>query len=107
MEEGGYPTRIQGCIYTNGKEILKAVTITEASLSYQLLERYWRNLLYHLNVHLEQTALLPESKYGFRKDKGTIDIIFTARQLQEINVKNKLELYIACRPHQSIQHSQS
>ena len=28
--------------YTNGKEILKSVTTTEVSLSYQLLGRYWQ-----------------------------------------------------------------
>ena len=40
VEEEGYPTRLQGC-FTNGKEIIKSVTTTEASLSNQLLERYW------------------------------------------------------------------
>ena len=40
-------------------------------------------LLNRLNVHLDQTGLIPESQCGFRKDRGTIDMIFTARQLQE------------------------
>ena len=35
------------------------------------------------NGHLEQPGLLPESQCGFRKDRGTVDMIFTARQLQE------------------------
>ena len=44
-EKGGYPIRLQRCfhdpsIHVNGKEILKSVTTTEVSLSYQLLERY-------------------------------------------------------------------
>ena len=34
-------------------------------------------------VHLEQKGLIPESQCGFRKDRGTIYMIFTARQLQE------------------------
>ena len=42
-----------------------------------------RVLLNRLNEHLEQSGLLPESQCGFRKDIGTIDMIFTARQLQE------------------------
>ena len=42
-----------------------------------------RVLLNRLNKHLEQAGLLPESQYGFRKDRGTIDMTFTARQLQE------------------------
>ena len=42
-----------------------------------------RALLSRLNEYLEQSKLLPESQCGFRKDRGTIDMIFTARQLQE------------------------
>ena len=40
-------------------------------------------LLNRLNVHLDQAGLIPESHCGFRNDRGTIDMIFTARQLQE------------------------
>ena len=36
-------------------------------------------LLNRLNKHLDQAGLLPESQYGFRKDRGIIDMIFTAR----------------------------
>ena len=41
-----------------------------------------RVLLNRLNEHLEQSGLLPESQCGFIKDRGTTDMIFTARQLQ-------------------------
>ena len=41
-----------------------------------------RILLNRLIAHLEQ-GLLPESQCGFRKERGTIDMIFAARQLQE------------------------
>ncbi|BHF68698.1 hypothetical protein SprV_0301173700 [Sparganum proliferum] len=41
-----------------------------------------RILLNRLNHHLEQ-GLLPESQCGFRRHRGTADLIFTARQLQE------------------------
>ena len=39
-------------------------------------------LLNRLIVHLEQ-GLLPESQCGFRGGRGTVDMIFAARQLQE------------------------
>ena len=48
-------------------------------------------LLNRLNEHLDQAGLLSESQCGFRKDRGTIDMIFIARSLyhekcQEQNV---------------------
>ena len=53
-----------------------------------------RVLLNRLNEHLEQSGLLPESHCGFRKDRGTTDMIFTARKLQEICQEQKLDLYM-------------
>ena len=52
-----------------------------------------RVLLDRLNEHLEQSGLLPESQCGFRKDRGTIDMIFTARQLQEKCQEQNVDLY--------------
>ncbi|BHF75580.1 hypothetical protein SprV_0501867600 [Sparganum proliferum] len=43
---------------------------------------FTRILLNRLNNHLEQ-GLLPESQCGFRRHRGTMDMIFAARQLQE------------------------
>ena len=40
-------------------------------------------MLNRLNVHLDQKRLIPESHCGYKKDRWTIDMIFTARQLQE------------------------
>ena len=53
-----------------------------------------RVLLNRLNEHLEQSGLLPESQCGFRKDRGTIDMIFTAQQLQEKCQEQNLGLYM-------------
>ena len=41
-----------------------------------------RVMLNRLIVHLEH-GLLPESQCGFRGGRGTVDMIFVARQLQE------------------------
>ena len=53
-----------------------------------------RVLLNRLNEHLEQAGLLPENQCGFTKDRGTIDIIFTARQLQEKCQEQNMDLYM-------------
>ena len=51
-------------------------------------------LLNRLNEHLEQSGLLLESQCGFRKDRGTIDMIFTARQLQEKCQEQNVDFYM-------------
>ena len=51
-------------------------------------------LLNRLNVHLDQTGLIPESQCGFKKDRGTVDMIFTARQLQEKCQEQNVDLYM-------------
>ena len=62
-----------------------------------------RVLLNRLNEHLERPGLLPESQCGFRKNRGTIDMIFTARQLHEKSPGTECgPLHDLCRPYQSI-----
>nr|VZI35619.1 unnamed protein product [Spirometra erinaceieuropaei] len=51
-----------------------------------------RILLNRLNNHLEQ-GLLPESQCGFRCHRGTTDMIFAARQLQEKCQEMRTHLY--------------
>nr|VZI27735.1 unnamed protein product [Spirometra erinaceieuropaei] len=51
-----------------------------------------RILLNRLNNHLEQ-GLLPESQCGFRRHRGTTDMIFAARQLQEKCQQMRTHLY--------------
>ena len=51
-----------------------------------------RLLLNRLIKHLE-TGLLPESQCGFRKARGTVDMIFAALQLQEKCQKHNIALY--------------
>ena len=77
------------CMWRNDASIIhvyKSVTTPEAnhrgisliSIAGKVLAKIMLN---RLNVHLDQTGLIPESQCVFRKDRGTIDI--TARQLQE------------------------
>ena len=54
-----------------------------------------RVLLNRLNEHLERSEPLTESQYGFRKNKGTIDVIFTAGQLQEKCQEQNVDLYMS------------
>nr|VZI49164.1 unnamed protein product [Spirometra erinaceieuropaei] len=51
-----------------------------------------RILLNRLNNHLEK-GLLPESQCGFRRHRGTTDMIFAARQLQEKCQEMRTHLY--------------
>ena len=52
-----------------------------------------RVLLNRLNEHLEQSGL-PDSQCGVRKDRGVIDMIFTARQFQEKCQEQNMDLYM-------------
>uniref|UniRef100_K7EZK3 Reverse transcriptase domain-containing protein n=1 Tax=Pelodiscus sinensis TaxID=13735 RepID=K7EZK3_PELSI len=51
-----------------------------------------RILLSRLTQHLDQ-GLLPECQCGFRKGRGTNDMIFAARQLQEKCQEQNVQLY--------------
>ena len=51
-----------------------------------------RILLNRLTKHLED-GLLPESQCGFRKERGTSDMVFAARQLQEKSQEQNVDLY--------------
>ena len=53
-----------------------------------------RVLLNRLNEHLERSGLLPESQCGFRKNRGTIDMILTARQLHEKCQEQNVDLFM-------------
>ena len=65
--------------------------ISLLSIAGKILAKF---LLNRLNVHLDQKGLIPESQCRFRKDRGTIDMIFTARQLQEKCQEQNADLYM-------------
>lgn len=51
-----------------------------------------RVLLNRLIKHIED-GILPESQCGFRKNRGTIDMVFAVRQLQEKCQEQNSDLY--------------
>ena len=53
-----------------------------------------RVLLNRLNERLKQSGLLLERQCTFGKDRGTTDMIFTARQLQEKCQEQNMDLYM-------------
>ena len=65
--------------------------ITLLSIAWKILAKI---LLNRLNVHLDMAGLIPESQCWFRKDRGTIDMIFTVRQLQEKCREQNVDVYM-------------
>ena len=53
-----------------------------------------RILLNRLQKHINDANLIPESQCGFRRYRGTTDMIFSVRQLQEKCREQNLELYM-------------
>ena len=65
--------------------------ISLLSISGKILARV---LLYHLNNHLEH-GFSTESQCSFRKERGTVDMVFAARQLQEKCQEQSTDLHLA------------
>ncbi len=63
------------------------------AFSVQISSYLYNPLLNRLLKHLEQSHL-PESQCGFRAGRGSIDMIFAARQIQEKSVKQSQGLYL-------------
>jgi len=65
--------------------------ISLLSIAGKILARILLNrLLEHLSAH----ELFPESQCGFRKERGTADMIFAARQIQEKCIEQNRALYM-------------
>ena len=83
--------------YASGQEILQSVTTIGAGHS-SIVD--WsgkilaKMLLNRLNEPLGQAGLLSRRQCGFRKDRGIVDMIFTARQLQEKCEEHNVDLYM-------------
>jgi len=50
-------------------------------------------ILNRLSKHVDEIGILPESQCGFRAGRSTMDMIFTARQLQEKCWEQQCEMY--------------
>ena len=53
-----------------------------------------RVLLNRLNDHVHSNCIIPESQCGFRAERGTMDMIFTVRQVQEECREQHQNLYM-------------
>ena len=53
-----------------------------------------RLLLNRLDKHISKINLIPESQCGFQKDRGTADMVFALRQLQEKCKLQNQDLYL-------------
>ena len=101
VEKRSHPSRIQGCNNYPPTHVFKRKGnpkvcdnhrgISLLSIAGKILARV---LLNRLNEHLEQSGLLPKNQCGFRKDRETIDMIFTAGQLQEKCQEQNVDLYM-------------
>ena len=78
----------QVCVNHRGISLL---SIAGLSIAGKILAK---PLLNRLNIHLDQTGLIPESQCRFRKDRGKIDMGFTARQFEEKRLEYNVGLYI-------------
>ena len=56
-------------------------------------------------LHLDQAEVLPESQCEFRKDRRTIDMIFSVRHFQEEYQKQNMDLYITFFGHYQLTQS--
>ena len=98
MEKRSHPSRIQGCVIYPPIQRKGNLQLCDNHRGISLLsvvaKVLARVLLNRLNEHLRQPGLLLEIQCGFRKDRGTTDMIFTARQLQEKCQEQNMDLYM-------------
>ena len=70
-------------------DVVRAISLL--SVAWKILARV---LLNRLNERLTHSGLVSESQCGFRKDKGTNDMVYTARELQEKCQENNVDIYM-------------
>ena len=75
--------------YKKTKETAKSATVIVESPYCPSQAAPWQD---HFIVHLEQ-GFLPESQCGFRKERGTMNMVFVARQLQEKCQEQNADVY--------------
>ena len=64
--------------------------ISLLSVAGKILARLLTN---RLSAHVDANDIIPESQFGFRSGRGTTDMIFTARQIQEKCKEQHKDLY--------------
>ena len=98
VEEGGYPTKIKDAstirLYKQKRNHQVCDNHRGISLLSIVGEILTKIMLNRLNALYDQKGLIPESQCGFGTDRGTIDIIFTARQFQKKCQEQNVDLYM-------------
>ena len=77
------------CIVTDRRDDHRGISLL--SIAGKILARV---LLNRLTAHVNLHEVLPESQCGFRAGRGTADMIFAARQLQEKCQEQHQDLYM-------------
>ena len=96
--EKSHPSRIQGCNnYLPIQKIRESSSLWQSSTHLFIINR-WEDPCKRPTESFEWTPwtvrALPENQCGFRKDSGTIVMIFAARQLQEKCQEQNVDLYM-------------
>ena len=79
MEKGGSLTIVQGCISNPPIQMERESSNLRQPSRHLFIVNCWMDTIKYpaelLKERLDHTGLLPESQYGFKKDRRTIDII--------------------------------
>src|SRR3989442_15619795 len=79
--------------YTKRKVVRQSVATTEESRCYVFAGKILTKILFSRLLNNVAHHALPESQCGFRPNRGTADMIFAARQLQEKCREQNKDLY--------------
>ena len=94
----GSSSRLQGCPYHPHIQVQRWSTSCDNHRGISLLsvagKIFGRIIVNRLSFHVFCQDVIPESQCGFCSGRGTADMIFTARQIQEKCREQQVDLYM-------------